>query len=124
MKKALSAPDADELLEPIQEEKHGLWGKGRFKDEESQLNIKPIKTRFVYRLKRGADGDVKRHKAAIVIRGFTQHPGLEFFETFSPVTGFDVVRNVLAILPRSDGTFEHWTLSKHSRILHYLRIYG
>ena len=71
MKETLSAPDADEWRQAMEEELHGLRQKGIFKDEEPPSNIKPIKTRFVYKLKRGVDGEVKRYKARLVTRGFT-----------------------------------------------------
>lgn len=73
----------------MEEELHGLWEKGSFKDEEPPLNIKPVKTLIVYEL--------KRYKTRLVAKGFAQHPGVGSFETFSPVIGFDVVRTVLAI---------------------------
>ena len=90
-------PDADEWRQAMEEELHGLREKGSFKDEEPPSNVKPIKTRFVYKLKRGADVEIERYKARLAARGFTQRPGVDFFETFSPVVGFDIVRTVLAI---------------------------
>ena len=97
MKEALSAPDADKWCQAMDEELHGLREKGRFKGDKLPSNIKPIKTCFVHKLKRGADGEIERYKARAVARGFTQRSGVDFFETFSPAIAFDVVRTVLAI---------------------------
>ena len=55
VKKALSAPDANEWRHAMEDGSHCLREKGSFKREEPPSNIKPIKTRFVYKLKRGAD---------------------------------------------------------------------
>ena len=71
VKKALSAPDANEWRHAMEDGSHCLREKGSFKREEPPSNIKPIKTRFVYKLKRGVDGEVKRYKARLVTRGFT-----------------------------------------------------
>ena len=95
MKEALSAPDADKWCQAMDEELHGLREKGRFKGDKLPSNIKPIKTCFVHKLKRGADGEIERYKARAVARGFTQRPGVDFYETYSTVIGVDLVRTVL-----------------------------
>ena len=95
-KEALSTPDADEWRQAMEEELQGLREKGSFKDEHPPSNRKPIKTRFVYKLKRGADREIERYKARPVAKGFTQQPVVDFYETFGPVIGFDVVRTIPA----------------------------
>jgi hypothetical protein len=49
---------------------------------------------FTYKLR--ADGTVDRYKARWVFRGFTQRPGVDYDETFSPVVKPATVRKVLA----------------------------
>jgi hypothetical protein len=43
-----------------------------------------------------ADGTLDRYKARWVLRGFTQHPGVDYDETFSPVVKPATVHMVLA----------------------------
>ena len=53
--------------------------------------------------KQDVDGNVQKHKARIVARGFTQQPGIEFNETFAPVACMDTIRIVLAIDAQNKG---------------------
>ncbi|WVZ58808.1 hypothetical protein U9M48_009037 [Paspalum notatum var. saurae] len=47
--------------------------------------------------KRRADGTLDRYKARWVLRGFTQRPGVDYDETFSPVVKPATVRTVLSL---------------------------
>jgi hypothetical protein len=51
--------------------------------------------KWVFTHKLRADGTLDRYKACWVLRGFTQHPGGDYDETFSPVVKPATVRTVL-----------------------------
>ncbi|GKE89956.1 zinc finger CCCH domain-containing protein 14 [Tanacetum coccineum] len=44
-----------------------------------------------------ADGTIAKHKARLVIKEFRQRKGLDYFDTYSPVTRITSTRMVLAI---------------------------
>ncbi|GJR77408.1 retrotransposon protein, putative, ty1-copia subclass [Tanacetum coccineum] len=44
-----------------------------------------------------ADGTIVKHKARLVIKEFRQREGLDYFDTYSPVTRITSTRMVLAI---------------------------
>ena len=56
-----------------------------------------IGSRVVLRNKYYADGSVERIKARVVTQGFSQHPGIDFTETFVPVAKLSSVRILLSI---------------------------
>ena len=42
-----------------------------------------INVKWIYKTKQDADANVKKHKARMVARGFTQQPNIDFNETFA-----------------------------------------
>lgn len=56
-----------------------------------------IGCKWVYRIKRHADGSIERYKARLVAKGFNPQEGISFFETFSPVVRPTTIRLVLAL---------------------------
>lgn len=61
----------------------------------SQKNL--VGCKWVFKIKRNADGTIARHKACLVANGFSQEQGLDYRETFSPVVKPTTVRLVLAL---------------------------
>jgi hypothetical protein len=52
---------------------------------------------WIFRHKLLADGSLDHYKARWVLRGFTQRPGVDYDETFSPVVKPAIVRVVLSL---------------------------
>jgi hypothetical protein len=53
--------------------------------------------KWLFRHKLTSDGSLDRYNACWVLRGFTQRPGVDYDETFSPVVKFATVRAVLSL---------------------------
>jgi hypothetical protein len=52
--------------------------------------------KWIFKLKRKADGSIKRHKTRLVAKGFHQHVGIDYGETLSPVVKLTTIRTVLS----------------------------
>jgi len=58
---------------------------------------RPIGLKWVFKVKRNERGEVVRHKAWLVAKGFMQPEGIDFEEVFAPVARMESVRLLLAL---------------------------
>ncbi|KAJ0494829.1 putative RNA-directed DNA polymerase [Helianthus annuus] len=60
-------------------------------------NANVVDCKWVYRLKQDEKGNIKCYKARLVAKGFSQQPGIDYHETFSPVVKSTTVCVVLSL---------------------------
>ncbi|CAO2146167.1 unnamed protein product [Urochloa humidicola] len=68
---------------------------------------RPIRLKWVYKLKKDADGNVIKHKARLVAKGYVQKKGVDFDDAFAPVARLESVRMLLAIAAQEGWTVHH-----------------
>ena len=59
-----------------------------------------VGSKWVFRIKRKADGSIDKYKAHLVAQGFTQIYGTDYFETYSLVAKLTSFRTILALAAR------------------------
>lgn len=66
---------------------------------------KVIGVKWVYKTKRNVEGNIERHKARLVIKGYKQQQGRDYEETFAPVARMETVRTMLSIAAQHKWKF-------------------
>jgi len=61
-----------------------------------------VSNKWVFDLKRLPTGQIKRYKARLVARGFSQQYGIDYEETFTPVVRLESLQTLLAIAAIED----------------------
>ena len=58
---------------------------------------KPLGSKGIFKRKMKDDGTIDKYKARLVVKGFRQKEGLDYFDTYSPVTRITSIRMLIAL---------------------------
>nr|GEY27475.1 putative retrotransposon Ty1-copia subclass protein [Tanacetum cinerariifolium] len=71
-------------------------------------NGKTIGSKWLFKKKTDMDGNVHIYKARLMAKGYTQTPGIDYEETFSPVADIRAIRILIAMVAYYD--YEIWKM--------------
>ena len=94
---ALSQDNQDKWKKACDEELETLKNFEVFEEVLPPHDHKIIGSKWVFRMKMGPDGQIKCYKAHLVAQGFSQVKGINYNETFAPVTKFNSIQLLLAL---------------------------
>jgi len=110
---AEASEHAAEWRAAMDEEMLNLFNFGCFKKIPRSQALKHgrlLKSKWVFKVKYNSDNTIQRFRARLVAKGFTQVPGSDFYETFSPVFSHTSFRSTLAIATANDMRIDCWDL--------------
>jgi hypothetical protein len=74
---------------------------------ELPKGAKAIRLKWVFKVKRDAAGQIVKHKAILVAKGYTQKQGVDYDEVFAPVARIETVRIMFSLAAHGDWQVHH-----------------
>ena len=75
-------------------EKRGVFGP----IIQTPKDVKPVGYKWVFVRKRNEKNEIARYKARLVAQGFSQKPGIDYDETYSPVMDVTTFRYLISLV--------------------------
>ena len=97
---AKHGPDWLRWKEEMEEELNALQEYKTWEIVDDLKNVNIVRCRWTYMLKKDSSSNITHYKAHQVAQGFSQVPGIDFFDTYAPVTKMATIRTVPAFTAR------------------------
>ena len=94
---AMTSRDAAFWQEAINDEMDSIMSNGTWILVDLPPGSKTIGCKWVFRRKYNTDGAIQTFKARLVAKGFKQREGIDYFDTYAPVTRITSIRTLFAL---------------------------
>ena len=71
------------------------------------IECRPIGLKWVFKIKKNSRGEVTRHNARLVAKGYSQRYGIDYEEVFTPVARFESIRVLMALAAQGRWELHH-----------------
>ena len=102
VRQAIQDPNSEKWIEAMREEYKFMQDNKVWELVPLPDGVKPIGCKWLFKTKQDSNGNVERYKARLVAKGFTQKEGIDFKETFSPVSSKDSFRTIMDLVAHYD----------------------
>ncbi|GBN16857.1 Retrovirus-related Pol polyprotein from transposon TNT 1-94 [Araneus ventricosus] len=102
-KESQMVPERENWCNALKEELEILKVRDVYEIVPRPKNKNVLGNKWVYTLKKDVTGKIKRYRARLVAQGFRQIEGIDYFDIFSPVINFTLVRLFIVILVTMKG---------------------
>jgi hypothetical protein len=99
---AVRSRDGKEWSRAIMSELDSLKMRDTWRSVRLPEGRRAIGCKWVFKRKRNADGNVVKYKARLVAKGYSQQPGIDYEETYAPVSRATSLRLMLALAATHD----------------------
>ena len=102
LSEAKKCPDWPLWEKAIQEELAALKAAGTWEVVDAPEGVNIVGSKWVFKAKKDAAGNVVRYKARLVAQGFSQVLGIDYFDTFMPMARLASICTVLVFTAAED----------------------
>ena len=102
VKEAMDRSDASLWMDAMNDEMDSLLKNQTWILESAPKDRQVVSCRWILKSKLNPDSTLSKRKARLVARGFSQVPGVDFYETFAPVVRYESVRLILSLVAALD----------------------
>ncbi|XP_075640499.1 uncharacterized protein LOC142612270 [Castanea sativa] len=96
-KEAISTPKAPFWKEAVNSKIESILQNHTWEVVDLPPGCKPLGHKWIFKRKLKADGSIDKYKARLVVKGYKQKEGVDYFETYSPVTRITSIWMLIAI---------------------------
>ena len=70
-------------------------------------NCRPIGLKWIFKLKKNPQGEVIKHKARLVVKGYSERKGIDYEEVFALIVRFESIRILIALAALKGWKIHH-----------------
>ncbi|GKA93203.1 zinc finger, CCHC-type containing protein [Tanacetum coccineum] len=100
---AMKSQDVAFWKEAINDEMDSIMGNNTWVLADLPPRCKPLGCKWIFKRKLKVDETVEKFKARLVIQGFKQKSGIEYFDTYAPVAHISTIRMLIAMALNSQS---------------------
>nr|GEW81907.1 zinc finger, CCHC-type [Tanacetum cinerariifolium] len=95
---AMKSYDVAFLKEAINDEMDSIMGNNTWVLADLPQCCKPLGCKWIFKRKPKVDGTIEKFKERLVIQGFKQNSGINYFDTYAPVARINTIRMLIAMV--------------------------